>query len=156
MVSQYQGENIVWWSFTEAMKHEPREEVINQIHHPMSLALACFPNNKSWLSQQLNCLSICRVFVFNFNKVSTRHSCIMRVSHMERSCWRYRKVMCSHVMRVINAVFTCSNTTVYRERLHLRLFLRPVFPHKSIPGLLTTDGVIGCWWPWGGDQSSVE
>ena len=71
MVSQYQGENIVWWSFTEAMKHEPGRgrRLLTGIHHPMSLALACFPNNKSWLSQQLNCLSICRVFVFNFNKV---------------------------------------------------------------------------------------
>ena len=49
---------------------------------PLSLALAlCFPNNKSWLSQQLNCLSIQRVFVFNFNKVPTRNFCTFSGMH---------------------------------------------------------------------------
>ena len=82
----------------------PGRRLLTGIHHPMSLALACFPNNKSWLSQQLNCLSICRVFVFNFNKVPTHDipshfpACIMQVSHMERSWWRYRKAMHSCIM----------------------------------------------------------
>ena len=64
------------------LKHEGRREVINRIHHRVSLSLACFPNNKSWLSQQVNCLSIHSVFVFNFNKVD------MKVLLISRLAWR--------------------------------------------------------------------
>ena len=68
------------------MKHEGTAEgreggkVINRIHHRVSLRLACFPNNKSWLSQQLNCLSIHSVFVFNFNKLDMKVPLISRLA----------------------------------------------------------------------------
>lgn len=94
MVSQYQEKQAKsnrvmkffhWRSHT--MKHERARqkgggEVINRIHHGVSLCLACFPNNKSWLSQQVNCLSIHSVFVFNFNKVD------MQVLLLSRLAWR--------------------------------------------------------------------